>query len=157
MLLVKTFVQQSIIAGLGLFADEDIKKDQVVWHYDPQTSMALTQDDFSLIEKTQSKEKICYYLKYGCYIEHLDSIAVCLDNGRFVNHSENPNLGPLEEDDETSWQYSIALRDIKKGEELTENYCDYDSAPWSNALFSKYEIFNPAISLEQSCVFTDNE
>jgi hypothetical protein len=149
MLLVKTIVQHSLISGLGVFADEVIKKDQIVWQFDPETSMVLTHEDLSLMEQRHSRERICLYLKHGCYIEHLDCIAVCLDNGRYVNHSEEPNLGPLEDDGETSWQYSIALRDIKKGEELTENYCDYDSAPWSDLFYLKYDIFNPKIAISK--------
>lgn len=142
MLLIKTTVKPSTIAGLGLFADEDIKQGEIIWRYDPQTCMVFTQQQLStLVNSAQYIESIKYYLTYGWYVSQLGGVVVCLDNGRFVNHSSAPNLGQITPSDE-SWRFSFALRDIEKGEELTENYASYDSTDWFNDLHHNHDIFS---------------
>lgn len=146
MLLVKTAVKQSEIAGMGLFADQDIKKGDIIWKYTPETCNVFTQEQFQVLlnsfHKTE-KELIKYYLIYTYYQKFLNGVVLCLDNGRFVNHSESPNLGgPSHLSPDVAWQYSVALRDIKKGEELTENYNNYDSSDWLEELCRKYEVYH---------------
>ena len=41
MLYVKTKVKESPIHGVGCFADQDIKKDQLVWMFNDKTDKAL--------------------------------------------------------------------------------------------------------------------
>lgn len=142
MLLIKTLVKTSPIAGLGLFADEDIKQGEIIWRYDPQTCALFTKEQVdTLLTSAQNAESIRYYLTYGWYVSQLGGIVVCLDNGRFVNHSPESNLGQINAIDD-GWRYSFALRDIEKGEELTENYSTYDSSEWFNDLHHNYNIFN---------------
>ncbi|WP_068469599.1 SET domain-containing protein [Candidatus Protochlamydia phocaeensis] len=146
MLLVKTSVKNSPIAGVGLFADQDIKQGDIVWHYTPETCMVFTQQQFEKLlhsyHKTE-KQVIQYYLTYSYYQSRLNGLVFCLDNGRFVNHSETPNLaGPSHFPSDISWQYSVALRDIKKGEELTENYHTYDHSEWLDDLCKRYHIYH---------------
>jgi uncharacterized protein len=60
-----------------------------------------------------------------------------------VNHSNEPNCGSAPgASDESMWQYSVALRDIKKGEEITESYATYDSSSWLENLCAEYNIFS---------------
>jgi len=96
--------------GLGTFAKEDIKKDEVVFikaghivqveealRYDKEVgdySVQIT-DDFFLCPKK---------------IEEIPDLVI------HFNHSCNPNVGP---DGQVSF---VALRDIKKGEELSVDY-----------------------------------
>jgi hypothetical protein len=44
----------------------------------------------------------------------------CSDNAKYFNHSETPNIK-----DSPAGQFSVAIRDIKAGEELTCNYNDF--------------------------------
>jgi uncharacterized protein len=146
MLLVKTVVKPSSIAGVGLFADEEIKEGTPVWQYTPETCIVLTKPQFQELlqsyHKTE-KELINYYLIYSYYQAKLNGMILCLDNGRFVNHSENPSLkAPMNLPKENAWQYSVAARDIKKGEELTEDYRTYDTSEWLDDLCQKYEVFH---------------
>ncbi|MCL2629801.1 MAG: SET domain-containing protein [Alphaproteobacteria bacterium] len=53
----------------------------------------------------------------GCY--HVD-----FDNTKFINHSENANIT---QDMAYKDMYLIAKRDIKAGEELTQNYLEFES------------------------------
>jgi uncharacterized protein len=146
MLLVKTEVKNSLIAGMGLFAGQDIKKGEVVWQYTPDTCNILTKDQFqTLLDSFHKTEKqlIEYFLTYTYYQDVLKGLIFCLDNGRYVNHSDQPNLsGPSDMSSEVSWQYSIALRDIAKGEELFENYGTYDTCEWLEEICKSYRVYH---------------
>lgn len=115
MLLVKTKVAPSKIHGLGLFADEDITKGTLVWEFNPVIDKMISIQDFqSLPNLTQEYIKKYSYLEKGMYV-------LCGDNARFTNHSTNPNFDTLSKRPNV-----ITARDIKKGEEITENYLTYD-------------------------------
>lgn len=148
MLLANTIVKPSQIAGMGLFANEVIKKGEVIWRYTNGTTLVFTLEQLNALKSSYDGPEapnMRYYLTYGYYAAKFDGIIVCLDNGRFVNHSEAPNIGFSSElSEDQSWQYSVALRDIKKGEELLENYRTYDSADWIDELWEEYGIFNPS-------------
>lgn len=112
MLLVKTIVQPSAIAGLGLFAAEPITAGQVWWRFDPRIDRAFTQDEYAQFPlHTQEWLKTYAYLQYGHWV-------LCSDQAMFVNHSEAPNSV-------TAGDESIALRDIAIGEEIVENYREF--------------------------------
>lgn len=113
MLLVKTKIDQSPIHGIGLFADEDIPKGTVVWEFDPLIDKAISPEDIKSL-RPLARELIDTYAFYdnGKYV-------LCGDHARFTNHSDDPNLGSTPDT-------SFALRDIKKGEEITDNYNSYD-------------------------------
>ncbi len=140
MLLVKTIVLPSPIANIGLFADEDIKEGQIVWQYDSKTCITLTEhqiDSFLKSFQKTNENMIHPFLEYGYYAKDLDSIIVCFDNGRYVNHAKSPNLTS------NDWKMAQALRDIKKGEELTQRYDLYDSSAWFENLHQKFNIWLP--------------
>jgi SET domain-containing protein len=125
MLQIKTYLDKSPIHGIGVFADEDIKKDQLIWKFDKQTDIALG-DKESIncnIEEIQ-KQYPNYYIYFDLQFQQLIFLG---DNDRFTNHSDNPNT----ENDINGDVF--ALKEIKKGEELTLNYYDIDS-------FAKYRL-----------------
>ncbi len=69
------------------------------------------------------------------------NIFIINDNTKFINHSETPNL------ELSSDNLEVAKCDIKKGDELTENYLlSYDENDFFNIDFSKFnsqeEIIN---------------
>ena len=112
MLLVKTLVRSSPIAGLGLFADEQIRAGQVWWRFDDRIDRTFTQLEFEQLP-LQTREWLATYayLQGGTWI-------LCGDHAMFVNHSEMPNSI-------TVGNESIALRDITVGEEIVENYREF--------------------------------
>ncbi|CUI17761.1 SET domain protein [Candidatus Protochlamydia naegleriophila] len=144
MLLVRTVVKPSTIAGMGIFADEDIKKGQAIWRYSPDTCQLITQKQFHAFVNSFHKTEqliIQYYLTYGYYVAAADGVLILLDNARFFNHSNEPNSGGCPEaSGSLGDQCSVALRDIKKGEELTESYQTYDSSVWLESLCQRYGI-----------------
>ena len=131
MLLVKTIVKESPIAGLGLFADEPIKKGQRIWEFHPETCLVLTEKQLKSWQDSSQKQEMdiinYYYLKHGYYEVNKNAIVFCLDNSRFINTVSQPNILSYPE-------VSIAARDIAKGEEITENYEDYGAAEWYKKL-----------------------
>lgn len=100
MLLIPTIVRDSEIHGLGVFCSEDIKKDQLVWRFDPRC-------DFRMSIFPDWLKKFVFKDSEGAALDG--------DNARFMNHSENANL------------YASA-RDLKarsfipSGSELTVDY-----------------------------------
>jgi hypothetical protein len=112
MLCVKTKLKLSSVSGIGLFADEYIPKDTVVWKYEPSIDVLLTKED---IEKLSDSAKEQVYNYAFLDVDH-KKYMLCGDDARFFNHSESNNCT-----DEFS-NITIAIRDIKRGEELTVNY-----------------------------------
>jgi SET domain-containing protein len=106
MLKVKTFLRDSLIQGIGLFADEDIKKGKIV--------SELTSLDVKIKKDDILNNDIEFFNHYFSY--QGEYYQTYFDNMRFMNHSDNPNC--IDAENGTC----IAIKDIKKGEELT---CDY--------------------------------
>ncbi len=124
MLMVKTKVKESTIpgAGLGLFADEFIKKGTVTWRFCPGFDQISYEDDLLRMSETARIQ----FLKYSYKSLDDGHYVSCGDDDRFINHSENPNI--IEgENEENSEPFSIAARDIRPGEEMLCNYFDYDA------------------------------
>ncbi len=112
MLLVRTKIAKSSIHGNGLFADEDIAKGTIVWSFNPLIDKILTDEQIQSLP-AHIREHIDTYsfIDDGMHI-------LCGDFGIFVNHSDTPNLGSAGDD-------SVAIRDIKRGEEITDDYDSY--------------------------------
>lgn len=102
--------------GRGAFAKKDIRKGTVI---DIANVVPLPNKDYKKICKT-----ILYHF---CYIwedpKHKPEFenAITLSISQFLNHSFKPNVKYLYDYDEKSIEFS-AVRNIKKGEELTVNY-----------------------------------
>ena len=115
MLLIDTYIDKSSIHGLGLFAKKAIAKGDVIWEFNEDIDIRISQLHYERLSKSCKKQMDKYtYYENGYY---------CLDgdDARFINHSDNPNIFfPDEEKD------GIALRNIKKGEELTCNYQTFE-------------------------------
>ena len=118
MLLVKTKIDKSSIEGIGLFAEQFIPKETIIWEYHPLLDRKFTQDEFDMFTglKKEYLERYCFKFN-NCYY-------LCFDNDRFVNHSNNPNCYSSEYSDKFIG-YTKALRDIEIGEELTDNYNEF--------------------------------
>lgn len=113
MLQVRTYVDKSSIDGLGLFAAENIKVGAIIWEYYPDIDIELHEFALNDVEWN-------FIEKYAYYDRQLDKWILPADNDRFTNHSDDPNTGPSEDGK------MVALRDIKKGEEITCNYHEID-------------------------------
>jgi SET domain-containing protein len=113
MLLIKTKIDKSLIAGIGLFADQDIQKNSIVWKMYPLSVFKINVDDYHKLSKVEQDfiDNKDYY-----WLDKNNNYMIPIDDSRFINHSINPNIIDL--DDNTC----ISSRDIKNGEELTIDY-----------------------------------
>jgi SET domain-containing protein len=121
MLMVKTRLGPSSIAGIGLFAGEDIPAGTVTWRFVPGFDQLFTELQIASLPEPARSELLTYTYKHpetGCYV-------YCLDNARFMNHAGDANTRGVHSDG-TIDGYDIATRDIAEGEELTCDYFTFD-------------------------------
>lgn len=84
-LLVKTFIQESKIpnAGIGCFAAEFIPQGTKIWELNTALDRIYTQQDLDRLSELEQKFVQIYAYK------HHDLYFLCVDNGRFFNHSKD--------------------------------------------------------------------
>ena len=115
-------VRPSPIHGLGIFTTEPIKKGTSVSGWKAGFDFVLTSTEW-----LELPHLLRDFLYTFCWRGENGRWYGSSDNARFTNHSKTPNL----KWDERS-RTSIAARDIAAGEELTEDYQEFDDA------FSEY-------------------
>jgi SET domain-containing protein len=125
MLKILVKVEESPIHGKGLFTDENIPKGKIVWIYTDGHDIKISPKEFNNLPKiTQKKlEEIGYlspWSKQWVYPPKNDP-------AQYTNHSKDNNLKAKFDENVSTEPYFIANRDIKKGEELTNNYYEFDS------------------------------
>jgi len=116
MMLVKTYLATSKVQGTGLFAAEDIPKGTLVWQFVPGFDVIISKSDFVLLPDI-AKDFLAHF---GYYNADEGGYILCVDDARFFNHSDDANT------DNTQEIGTVASRDIKKGEEITCNYAEFD-------------------------------
>ncbi len=119
MMLVRTYLSNSAIEGVGIYAAEPIKAGDVIWRLEPKFDVFFTAADIEALPPHMQDfiEKYSY--------PHMRSPGIWVleaDNGRFMNHSEAPNT------DFTGFEEGFAIRDIAADEEITCNYHEFDSS-----------------------------
>lgn len=116
---VKTYVDKSSIHGLGVFAGEDISKDTIVWEDVPGFDKVYTKAEYDAFPQ-QARD----YLDIYAYWDQ-EGIHLCGDHGIYCNHADEPNVGNWPP---SGGKFEMALRDIKKGEEITSDYRTFDDS-----------------------------
>jgi SET domain-containing protein len=110
----KIYLDKSHIpnAGRGVFALVEIKKDEVI------ESCPVIEIPQKQIQNVQKSVLINYNFAWG---NPEDRIAICLGFGSLYNHSYEPNATYIKHVEDGLINF-VAIRDIKKGEEVTVNY-----------------------------------
>lgn len=103
-----TFISPEI--GYGVIATKFIPKGTITWAFD-KLDRSFTQAEYEGMEDVY--KDILY--KY-CYRDNKGNYILCWDNSRFFNHSFNSNCIS------TAYNFELAVRDIKPGEEMTNDY-----------------------------------
>lgn len=113
MMRFKTQIKESTIpgAGLGCFAAELIPENAILWIFDPNLDRKFSQEEIDMLTDFDKDfvEKYSY--------RHNGSYYLCMDGGRYINHSDEPNTKEFPD-----IQVTIATRDIQVGEEILSNY-----------------------------------
>ena len=117
MLLIPNYVGPSAIEGVGVFAAAPIAKGTVIWSLDERFDQVLSAADIAELGEEQRN----FVERYG-YPHTLrpELTIVELDNGRFMNHADDPNTEFT--DPAIGW----TIRDIAEGEEITCNYAEFE-------------------------------
>lgn len=113
-------LKTSELHGVGLFADESIKQGQLVYTASPLLDLNITQEQFDSLEQKEKDE----ILWWGFFDQPSQMWHVDFDVSKFINHSNDATVTQDENHDEA---YLIATRDIQSGEELTQNYLEFET------------------------------
>ena len=115
MLLVKTYLDRSAIHGLGVYAGEFIRKGTKVWRFVERFDRVYSPTQFAKLPKPARD----YIWNYGYRVD--GEVLLTIDHDHHMNHSEDAN---------THWHngHIVATRNIRKGEEITNNYRQFDAA-----------------------------
>ena len=115
MLLIKTYLDKSAIHGLGVFAGQFIRKGTKIWRYVEGFDRAYSPKQFARLPKPARD-----YIRFHGY--RVDGeILLTVDHDRHMNHADEPNTY-------LKAGYAIARGNIRKGEEITNNYREFDAS-----------------------------
>jgi len=117
MLLISTYVGQSSIEGLGVFAGEFVPCGSLIWSLNPKFDIFVKDVEIGALPPHMRT----FIARYS--YPHLDLPGyrvVDVDNGRFMNHSLEPNT------DFRIFDKGYAVTDIAQGHEITCNYHEFD-------------------------------
>ena len=120
MLLVNTYLDASPIHGVGLFASGVIPKGTEIYKPSPRLDILLSNENFQKLD-TFSQQQIKHY---GYFDTQSNKWHLAFDDIRFCNHSKDSNIT---QDPNTDTYTLIAKRDIKAGEELTQDYSEFEN------------------------------
>jgi SET domain-containing protein len=118
-LTVRTKVRQSLIHGRGLFADEKLPKGALVWQFDSQV-------DRPVRSVAEGRRRFWRFDHFAYFDKYWKRWVYSTDTSKWINHATQPNL-------RTTKTKMYARRTIRKGEELTMNYCtDSGRCRWND-------------------------
>ncbi len=120
MIHIKYKLDRSEHHGIGLFADEDLKKGQLIYTASPLLDVNLTQAQFDSLSDREKEE----FRWWGFFDAASQRWHVDFDVSKFINHLPE---GTVTQDLNHTEVYLVASRDVKKGEELTQNYLEFES------------------------------
>jgi SET domain-containing protein len=117
MLLISTYVAQSPIQGLGVFAGESVAAGHLIWSLNPKFDIFVHHQEMEGLPQHMRD----YLARYTYpHLEMADIVVLDSDNGKFMNHSLAPNT------DFRIFDKGYALIDIAEGDEITCNYHEFD-------------------------------
>jgi SET domain-containing protein len=124
MLLVRTKLSPSAIHGIGLFAAENIALGREVWRFEPGFDLDKTVEEVLTLPL-----HIQEWIKHFGYVDiHLNRHIVAIDDARFINHTDFPNI--RQDYARDVYGIDVALRNILVGEEITTDYRTIEKINW---------------------------
>lgn len=131
-----TKVSVSTIEGKGVFANENINEGETVWVFVVGYDLSISAREFDKLSDDEKRniEKIGYLSPWtnNWIYPPKDDMA------KYTNHSRNNNLSAVHNKEVSDEPFFIANRKINTGEELTNNYHEFDlltqrvNPDWSN-------------------------
>lgn len=155
-------VKKTTGKGLGVFADEAIKKGSIVWRHVPGQYIVYNEQTFNAVIEKMAHADVVYELKHVFGLKDMPGCLIrILDDSVLINHSSDANLtthGSAANGtqlDVTSNDYMqnvtgalldvryalVATRDIEVGEEFSNNYfTDAVDPPFYQVLCDHYGV-----------------
>lgn len=120
-MLVKTQIKESNIHGLGLFADQFIPKGTEIWKFTPGFDLKFTREQILSFSETVQ----IYIYKHSWRSKKSKLYCFSSDDGKYFNHSENPNVLSEYRDNEEE-VVTVSIKDIQAGEEILDDYNSFE-------------------------------
>ena len=120
MIHIQYALKTSDLHGIGLFADEHVTKGQLIYTASPLLDINITQEQFDNLSQNEKDE----IRRWGFFDEPSQKWHVDFDVSKFINHAYRASVTQDSSHDEA---YLVAARDIEVGEELTQNYLEFES------------------------------
>lgn len=120
MIHIKYKLDRSNKHGIGLFADENLKKGTLIYTASPLLDVNITNEQFNTLSDREKEE----FQWWGFFDEPSQRWHVDFDVSKFINHSTE---GTVTQDKNHAEAYLVTSRDVEKGEELTQNYLEFES------------------------------
>jgi len=128
--------------GKGIFLKEDVVKGQLLWKCMKNINIRCYNESSASKHLSNLLNDDDKYF-WISHIYHFDGELIeILDDACYWNHDDNPNTGgclDLNATDEDQ-QHSYALRDIKAGEELLDDYNSYEYPQYLINLYNEYHV-----------------
>lgn len=124
MLLVNTKLDKSPIHGMGVFACDRIPAGSEVWKFFPNFDLERTVDEVNALPPGALE----WFRKYAYLDFRINCYILSVDNARFMNHSDDPNIRPDFSRDRHG--IGVTTKDIQSGEELTIDYRLIEKDNW---------------------------
>ena len=124
MYICKVKVLESPIEGNGVFTQEDIAKDTIVWIFKDGYDLSIAPAEYEVLPSDKQKE-----LKKTGYLSPWTNVWIFPpkdDPAQYTNHSTDNNLTAVYDIKVSTEPYFVANRNIVNGEELTNNYHEFD-------------------------------
>lgn len=117
MLIIETILKEFPNKGIGLCSVHAMSEGTFVYEANSFFDVLVSKQEVDSMQKVPRDfiEEHCSFSKKR------NGYWVCVDNARFLNHSDTPNLKWL-----SGIHKYITVRDISAGEELTCNYREFD-------------------------------
>lgn len=119
MLTVETYIDRSTIHGIGLFADQFVAREDIVWQFNPRVDLVYDEQSWLHLLENISKASLATLRRLS--FKENGSFFLCIDNAQFMNHS--PDLANVYQVHDKN--IMRAGKDIHRGEELLCNYFEY--------------------------------
>ena len=120
MMLINYKLDKDIWGGIGMYANENIKKHDVVYIYNSSLIEIMSLTDIQALPDAARNAILKYSYSGKGQHKLVGAVYYGIDDSRFMNHSDDPSLIY----DETYECYTAA-RTLYVGEELTCDYNDF--------------------------------
>lgn len=132
-------INESPGKGLGIFTNQFIPKNTLIWDFNKANINIYNEHNAK--KQLYTSNNILEFLKYSYFLNNI-FIDIQNDDGKYFNHSNNPNIILGYKLDYNFNPYSsYAIRDIHIGEELFDDYNTYDNEPeWYKELIELHNI-----------------